>query len=111
VYVPSYRVSPTYVNRVNITNTTVNTTTVTNVYNTTIVNRNTTIANANYINRNVQGGVTAVPQRAFASAQPVARNAVAVNLREAQAAPSRRLSRACLARDSISPSAFPGNLR
>ena len=91
VYVPSYRVSPTYVNRVNITNTTVNTTTVTNVYNTTIVNRNTTIANANYIknyiNRSVQGGVTAVPQRAFASAQPVARNAVAVNLREAQAAP------------------------
>ena len=87
VYVPSYRVSPTYVNRVNITNTTVNTTTVTNVYNTTIVNRNTTIANANYVNRNVQGGVTAVPQRAFASAQPVARNAMVVNLREAQAAP------------------------
>lgn len=79
VYVPSYRVSPTYVNRVNISNTTVNQTTVTNVYNTTIVNNNTTINNVTYVNRNVQGGVTAVPQRSFASAQPVARNAVAVN--------------------------------
>ncbi|PYX36884.1 MAG: hypothetical protein DMG81_15235, partial [Acidobacteria bacterium] len=87
VYVPSYRVSQNYVNRVNITNTTVNTTTVTNVYNTTIVNKNTTIANTNYVNRNVQGAMTAVPQRAFASAQPVARNAVAVNAREVQAAP------------------------
>jgi len=79
VYVPSYRVSRGYVNRVNVTNTTVNVTQVTNVYNTTIVNNNTTINNVNYVNRNVRGGVTAVPQRAFASAQPVARNAVAVN--------------------------------
>src|SRR5215472_15335004 len=35
VYVPSYRVSQGYVNRVNLTNTNVNTTTITNVYNTT----------------------------------------------------------------------------
>jgi hypothetical protein len=86
VYVPSYRVSPTYVNRVNVSNTTVNNTTITNVYNTTIVNKNTTINNVTYVNRNVQGGVTAVPQRAFASAQPVARAAVAVNTREIAAA-------------------------
>ena len=79
VYVPSYRVSPAYVNRVNITNTTVNTTTITNVYNTTIVNNNTTINNVTYVNRNVNGAVAAVPQRAFASAQPVQKNAVAVN--------------------------------
>jgi len=87
VYVPSYRVSPAYVNRVNVTNTNVNRTTITNVYNTTIVNKSTTITNVNYVNRNVQGAVTAVPQRAFASAQPVARNAVAVNSREIAAAP------------------------
>src|SRR5208337_3884386 len=39
VYVPSYRVSRTYVNNVNITNTTVNVTKVTNVYNTVVINR------------------------------------------------------------------------
>ncbi len=80
VYVPSYRVSPAYVNRVNVSNTTVNVTQVTNVYNTTIINNNnTTINNVTYVNRNVQGGVTAVPQHAFATAQPVARTAVVVN--------------------------------
>ena len=87
VYVPSYRVSRGYVNRVNISNTTVNTTTVTNVYNTTIVNNNTTINNVTYVNRSVSGAVTAVPQRSFASAQPVARSAVAVNVRELASAP------------------------
>ncbi len=87
VYVPSYRVSQGYVNRVNVTNTTVNTTTVTNVYNTTIVNKSTTITNVKYVNRNVQGAVTAVPERAFASAQPVARNAVKVNARDVASGP------------------------
>lgn len=87
VYVPSYPVSRAYVERVNVSNTTVNTTTVTNVYNTTIINKTTNITNVTYVNRNVQGGVTAVPQRAFASAQPVARAAVAVNPREIASAP------------------------
>ena len=87
VYVPSYRVSEGYVNRVNVTNTTVNTITVRNVYNTTIVNNNTTINNVTYVNRNVRGGVTAVPQQAFASAQPVGRSAVAVNERQFSNAP------------------------
>ncbi|MDE2359779.1 MAG: hypothetical protein KGL70_10380, partial [Betaproteobacteria bacterium] len=82
VYVPAYRVSPAYVNRVNVTNTTVNVTQVTNVYKTTIVNNNTTINNVTYVNRNVQGAVTAVPQHAFATAQPVSRTAVAVNQQE-----------------------------
>ena len=82
VYVPSYRVSEAYVNRVNVTNTTVNTTVVHNVYNTTIVNNNTTVNNVTYVNRNVQGAVTAVPQHAFVSAQPVAKAAVAVNARQ-----------------------------
>ena len=79
VYVPSYRVSRGYVNRVNVTNTTVNVTQVTNVYNTTIVNNNTTINNVTYVNRNVHGAVTAVPQQAFATAQPVGRSAVVVD--------------------------------
>ncbi len=87
VYVPSYQVSREYVNRVNISNTTVNSTTITNVYNTTIINKTTTITNVTYANRNVQGAVTVVPQRAFASAQPVGRAAVVVNARDIAAAP------------------------
>ena len=82
VYVPPYRVGPQYVNRINVTNTTVNQTTITNVYNTTIVRNNTTITNVHYVNRNVNGAVTAVPQRAFVSAQPVAHAAVRVNPRQ-----------------------------
>ena len=87
VYVPSYRVSRGYVNRVNVTNTTVNVTQVTNVYNTTIVRNSTTINNVTYMNRNVRGGVTAVPQQAFASAQPVSRTAVAVDQNQLQRGP------------------------
>ena len=79
---PSYQVSREYVNRVNISNTTVNNTTSTNVYNTTIINKTTNITNVTYVNRNVQGAVTAVPQRAFASAQPVSRAVVVVNARD-----------------------------
>jgi uncharacterized protein DUF6600/FecR-like protein len=87
VYMPSYHVSREYVNRVNISNTTVNNTTITNVYNTTIINKTTNITNVTYVNRNVRGAVTAVPQRTFAGAQPVARAAVVVNAREIAAAP------------------------
>jgi hypothetical protein len=87
VFVPSYHVSPEYVNRVNVSNTTVNVTQVTNVYNTTIINRSTTIVNVTYANRNVQGAVTAVPQTAFVSAQPVAKAAVAVNAQAIASAP------------------------
>jgi uncharacterized protein DUF6600 len=92
VYVPTYNVSPAYVNRVNISNTNVSTTTVTNVYNTTIVNKNTTVNNTTinnitYVNKTVPGAVTAVPQRAFVSAQPVARAAVKVDARQMASAP------------------------
>jgi hypothetical protein len=88
VYVPSYHVSREYVNRVNISNTTVNRVQITNVYNTTIINKSTTnITNVTYVNRNVQGAVTAVPQRAFAGAQPVGRAAVTVNARDIASAP------------------------
>ena len=87
VYVPPYQVSRGYMNQVNISNTTVNTTVVTNVYNTTIVNKSTTITNVNYANRGVQGAVTVVPQRAFAGAQPVAHSAVAMNQQQLAAVP------------------------
>src|ERR1039457_1880295 len=87
VYVPPYRVSRGYMNQVNVSNTTVNTTTITNVYNTTIINKSTNITNVTYANRNVQGAVTVVPQRAFAGAQPVGRAAIAVNPQQIARAP------------------------
>jgi hypothetical protein len=96
VFVPTYSVSQDYFTRVNVTNTTVNTTTITNVYNTTIVNKSTTITNVTYVNKNVQGAVTAVPQRVFSSAQPVGKAVVAVN-------PQQLSSARVAARVSVAP--------
>ena len=87
VYVPSYHVSRTYVNNVNITNTTVNTTVVNNYYNTTVVNNNTTVTNVRYMNQGVPGAVTAAPARAVATAQPISRNVVHVDERQIASAP------------------------
>lgn len=70
IYRPGYEVSPAYVQRVNVSNTTVNNTYVTNVYN------NTTVVK--YANQTVPSAVTAVPSAAFAGGQPVARAAIAV---------------------------------
>ncbi len=81
VYVPSYRVSRRYVNNVNITNTTVNTTVVNNYYNTVVVNK-TTVNNVTYVNQRVPGAVTATSTQAFTTSQPVARNVVRVDERQ-----------------------------
>ncbi|MGD0920436.1 MAG: DUF6600 domain-containing protein [Terriglobia bacterium] len=101
VYVPSYNVSRGYMNRVNISNTTVNNITITNVYNTTIVNKSTNITNVVYVNKNVAGAVTAVPQRAFVNAQPVARAAVAVNAREMASGPVSSRATVAPSRESV----------
>jgi hypothetical protein len=85
VFVPGYRVSRAYVNRVNITNTTVNVTKVNNVYNSVVVNRNP--SGIAYANRNVNGGVTVVSRETFVNARPVARNVVSVPEKELAAIP------------------------
>ena len=90
VYVPGYHVSRTYVNNVNITNTTVNITKVTNVYNTVIVNKSTTMNNITYVNQRVTNGVTVVSHDAFVSARPVAQNIMRVEAREVVSAPVSR---------------------
>jgi hypothetical protein len=87
-YVPSYRVSRTYFQNVNVRNTRiVNITNVTNNYyvenNTTVVNRNVT--NIRYANQNVRGAVTAVPTRVMVNSQAVGRSAVAVSENEVRA--------------------------
>jgi hypothetical protein len=81
VYVPSYPVSRTYVNNVNITNTTVNTTVVNNYYNTVVVNK-TTVNNVTYVNQRVPGAVTATSTQTFTSGQAVHNNMVRVDERQ-----------------------------
>lgn len=88
-YVPSYHVSRSYFQQVNVTNTRiVNITHVTNNYyvnnNTTVVNNN--VRNIRYVNQNVTGAVTAVPTRAMTNSEPVARAAVAVSASELRTA-------------------------
>ena len=90
VYVPGYHVSRTYVNNVNVTNTTVNITKVTNVYNTVVVNKSTTINNITYVNQRVTNGVTVVSHDAFVNARPVAQNIMRVEPREVVSAPVTR---------------------
>jgi len=87
VYVPGYHVSRTYLNNVNVTNTTVNVTKVTNVYNTVIVNKRTTINSITYANQRVTGGVTVVSHDAFVNARPVAQNIMRLDANEIARAP------------------------
>ncbi len=87
VYLPGYHVSRTYVNNVNITNTTVNITKVTNVYNTVIINKSTTINNITYVNQRVNNGVTVVDRDTFVNARPVANHVMRVEPREIASAP------------------------
>jgi hypothetical protein len=106
VYMPSYHVSREYVNRVNVSNTTVNNVQITNVYNTTFINKTTNITNVTYANRSVRGAVMAVPQRAFASAQPVGRAAIAMNARQIARAPVSARVAVAPTRDSVMGAKF-----
>ena len=69
VFVPAYRYSPAYVERINVTNT-------------VIVNRavfaNVSVANVTYVNRGVVGAVTAVPGGVLVAGRPIGGVAVAV---------------------------------
>ena len=73
VYVPPYRVSRNYFQRVNVTNTVVNVTNITNIY-----NNPTGVSQLTYANRGAPNAVTAVPPAAFAQSQNVRRAAVAL---------------------------------
>ncbi len=80
VFVPWYRGSREYVNNVNVTNTRVNVTQVTNVYNTTIINNNTTnVTRITYANQHVPTAITAVSHETFVNARPVSRNIAQVD--------------------------------
>src|SRR3989454_6434709 len=88
VYCPSYRVSQRYVERVNVSNTTIiNKTQVTNVYNNVYVNKTVNVTNVTYQNQHVQNAVTATSHQAFTSAQPIHNNMIRVDAREVASAP------------------------
>ena len=76
IYRPAYHVSDVYVRNVNVTHVNVTNINVTNV----------NVTNVRYVNQNVQGAVTAVPQQTFVSARPVGREATIVSAREASQA-------------------------
>jgi hypothetical protein len=86
VYVPSYRVSRTYVTNVNVYNTTViNRTVVNNYYNTVVVNKQ--VNNVTYVNQRVNGAVTATSTTTFVSGRAVGRDIVRVDQRQIVSAP------------------------
>jgi hypothetical protein len=77
LWAPAYHASPRYFNQVNVSNTVVNrNVNITNVYNNVYVNKNTT--NITYVNQNVNGAVSAVPQNAMVTGRPVAQAALRV---------------------------------
>src|SRR6266436_5881377 len=84
VYVPSYRVSRTYVTNVNVSNTTVNTAVVNNYYNTVVVNKQVT--NIKYVNQVAPNAVTATSRETFTSARPVGRDMMKIDRREIESA-------------------------
>jgi hypothetical protein len=74
VFVPSYRVSATYLQRLNAPHVTVNVT-------------NITVRNTTYVNRTVPGAMTAVTRETFVHAGPVSAATVALSPEQRQRAP------------------------
>ncbi len=87
VFIPGYRVSRSYVNRVNTTNTVVNVVRINDVYNTVVINRGAAANNLTYANRGVSGGVTVVTRETFVNGRAVASNAVSLPAKELASAP------------------------
>jgi hypothetical protein len=81
VYVPYYRGSRGYVERINVTNTVVNVTRVTNVYDMYNSNQRN-VTNITYVNQRVNNGVTVVSRETFVNARPVFRNVVRYDERQ-----------------------------
>jgi DNA segregation ATPase FtsK/SpoIIIE-like protein len=96
VFVPSYHVSRNYVNNVNVSNTTVNTTVVNNYYNTVVVNKTVNVTNVTYVNQRVPGAVAATSAQAFTGGQSVSRNVVHVDASEVASAPVNAMTPAAV---------------
>jgi hypothetical protein len=105
VYVPYYRSSRRYVERLNVTNTVVNVTRVTTIYN----ERNVT--NIRYINQRVNNGVTVVSRDTFVNARPVVRNLGRYDARQIAEAPVQRGIPVQPVRASVLGSGAPARFR
>jgi len=105
VYVPYYRGSRGYVERLNVSNTVINVTQVRNVYN----ERNVT--NIRYVNQRVNNGVTVVSRETFINARPVARNLGHFDARQIADAPVERRIPVQPVRASVLGSGAPARVR
>src|SRR3984893_13833141 len=105
VYVPYYRGSRGYVERVNVTNTVVNVTRVTNIYN----QRNVT--NITYVNQRVNNGITLVSRDTFVNARPVSRSLGHFARRQLAKAPVQRGVQVQRVRASVLGSGAPARFR
>jgi hypothetical protein len=111
VYLPGYHVSRAYINKVNVTNTTVTVTKITSVYNTQIVSRGTNVNHIMYVNQRVTNGVTVVSHGSFVNARPVAQNMMKVDAREIAAAPITHVVAAEPIRASVIGGGRPASVR
>jgi hypothetical protein len=110
VYVPYYRGSRRYVERLNVTNTVVNVTRVTNVYN--IYNSNQrNVTNITYLNQRVNNGVTFVSRDTFVNARAVNRNLGHFDARQFANAPIERRVPVQPIRASVMGSGAPTRFR
>ena len=108
VYMPYYRGSRGYVERVNVTNTVVNVTRVTNVYNVYNSNQRTNIT---YMNQRVNNGVTLVSRDTFVNARPVGRNLGHYDARQLAEAPVERSIQVQPVRTSVMGAGVPARFR
>lgn len=110
VYMPYYRGSRNYVERINVTNTVVNVTRVTNVYN--VYNSNDrNAARLTYVNQRVNNGVTLVSRDTFVNARPVSRNLGNFDARQLAEAPVERGIQVQPVRASVLGSGAPARFR
>ena len=110
VYIPYYRGSRGYVQRINVTNTVVNVTRVTNVYNDYHSNERN-VTNITYANRRVNNGVTLVSRDTFVNARPVQRNLGRYDARQLVEAPIERSVQVQPVRTSVMGAGAPARFK
>ncbi len=110
VYMPYYRGSRGYVQRINVTNTVVNVTRVTNVYNDYHSNERN-VTNITYVNRRVNNGVTLVSRDTFVNARPVQRNLGRYDARQLEEAPIERSIQVQPVRTSVMGAGAPAKFK
>ena len=102
-YRPSYAASRSYFEKVNRSNTVINTTVINNTYN------NANVTKIVYANRQVPGAVIAVPRTAFVQSQPVSRAVVRVSREVLAGAPVAAVAPVAPTGRSMHGAAGPGD--